>query len=44
MGLADLVYWHLLMKYHFLLDGNVLPFVDKCCHLGHMLSSNVFMS
>ena len=23
----------------FCLDGNVLPFVEKCCHLGHMLSS-----
>ena len=23
----------------FFLDGSVLPFVDKCCHLGHMLSS-----
>ena len=23
----------------FSLDGNVLPVVYKCCHLGHMLSS-----
>ena len=39
MGLVDPGYWHFVSKVLFCLDGNALPFVDKCCHLGHMLSS-----